>query len=73
MRKERAHRSQVHHPGRDGKSVPNPTSCKEGRGVRNFACEHYDVCLNRAAKAMWSGFTCRSCGQYRPADEEVCS
>jgi hypothetical protein len=44
--------------------------CKEGKGVRNFACQNYDTCLEKAAKGMWSGFTCRECPQYSQKDEE---
>ncbi|RMG56029.1 MAG: hypothetical protein D6722_27085 [Bacteroidetes bacterium] len=43
---------------------PNPVKCKEGRGVRNFDCVHYDDCLEKAAKGMWSGFTCKDCIHY---------
>lgn len=44
--------------------------CKEGKGVRNFACPNYDDCLDRAAKGMWSGFTCRECFSYVQKEEE---
>ncbi|MDY0042225.1 MAG: hypothetical protein RBS57_18090 [Desulforhabdus sp.] len=45
--------------------------CKEGRGDRNFACQHYDVCLEKAAKGMWSGFTCKECGYFFQKEEEA--
>jgi hypothetical protein len=44
--------------------------CKEGKGVRKFACPHYDDCLDKAAKGMWSGFTCRECVSYVQKEEE---
>jgi hypothetical protein len=44
--------------------------CKEGKGVRNFACSYYDGCLDKAAKGMWSGFTCRECNYNYQKDEE---
>ncbi len=44
--------------------VPNPVLCREGRGVRHFACIHYDACLDKAAKGMWTGFTCIECAFY---------
>jgi hypothetical protein len=47
----------------------NPMLCKEGRGLRNFACQHYDACLDKAAKGMWSGFTCRQCEYYQHKDD----
>lgn len=53
------------------KNTLNPVMCKEGRGERNFACQHYDVCLEKAAKGMWSGFTCKECKQFLTKDEET--
>ncbi|MCK8602654.1 hypothetical protein [Desulfoferrobacter suflitae] len=53
------------------KNKQNPMMCKEGRGERNFACLHYDVCLEKAAKGMWSGFTCRECNYFYQKDEEA--
>ncbi len=44
--------------------VPVPTRCKEGKGVRNFDCIYYEACLDKAAKGMWSGFTCAKCAYY---------
>jgi len=56
---------------REGRNIPNPTTCKEGKGVRNFACQNYDACLDKAAKGMWSGFTCRECPHYFQKEEET--
>ena len=50
------------------RSIPNPVKCKEGRGVRNFDCIQYDECLVKAAKSMWSGFTCAKCLNYDGSD-----
>lgn len=44
-----------------GRPTPNPVLVKEGKGWRNFACQHYDACLNLAAKSMWTGFSCKFC------------
>jgi hypothetical protein len=44
---------------------PEPVRCKEGRGQRNFDCMYYESCLNKAARSMWSGFTCEECPFYR--------
>lgn len=44
--------------------LPNPVRCKEGRGERNFDCKNYDACLNKAARNMWSGFSCENCVLY---------
>jgi hypothetical protein len=46
------------------KPAPNPVRCKEGKGVRNFDCPYYDDCLDKAARAMWPGFTCGECENY---------
>ncbi|MGC8720072.1 MAG: hypothetical protein ACP5TY_08700 [Thermodesulforhabdaceae bacterium] len=46
------------------KPAPNPVRCKEGKGVRNFDCPYYDDCLDKAARAMWPGFTCAECENY---------
>ncbi len=45
-------------------AVPNPVACREGRGVRHFDCPHYDACLDKAAKGLWTGFTCARCFFY---------
>jgi len=45
--------------------LPRPVKCKEGRGVRNFKCGHYENCLDHAAKGMWTGFTCGKCEHYQ--------
>ncbi len=45
--------------------VPHPVACREGRGVRYFDCPHYDDCLDKAAKALWTGFTCAYCLFYQ--------
>ncbi|SMC26105.1 hypothetical protein SAMN02746041_02534 [Desulfacinum hydrothermale DSM 13146] len=50
--------------------IPNPVLCREGRGIRHFACAHYDACLDKAAKAMWTGFTCVECAFYNSRDRE---
>ncbi len=63
-------RGQMAHWGVDERSLLGPVMCKEGKGVRNFACLNYDVCLDKAAKAMWGGFTCRDCAIYIPRDED---
>lgn len=71
MAKERAVRVQhVQHLDKNGKCSPAPAMCKEGKGVRNFSCQHYDNCLDKAAKGMWSGFTCKDCGLHSHKDEE---
>jgi len=73
MAKERAHQGRpVCHP-MDAADTRNPVMCKEGKGVRNFGCPHYDACLDKAAKGMWSGFTCRECELYRQEPEEGAS
>ena len=56
---------------RTSRSAQAPTVCKEGKGVRNFACTHYDHCLDKAAKAMWGGFTCKECVCYCNREEEA--
>jgi len=71
MPRERVHRGQTFHSEGDCKSVVGPVMCKEGKGMRNFACQYYDVCLEKAAKSMWSGFTCKECGNYQEKEEEV--
>jgi hypothetical protein len=70
MPRERVCRGQSVQLEKDGKTLPNPTICKEGKGVRNFACQSYDACLDKAAKAMWSGFTCRECSQHSQKEED---
>lgn len=70
MARERASRSNAAQSERCGKNSPNPTMCKEGKGVRNFACSYYDACLDKAAKGMWSGFTCKECQHNQQKEEE---
>jgi hypothetical protein len=71
MPRERAHSGPAALAQCAGKTSPNPMMCKEGRGERNFACQHYDGCLEKAAKGMWSGFTCKECGHFYHKDEEA--
>ena len=73
MPKEKAHRVHSLQPDKGGTNTPEPVMCKEGKGVRNFACQHYDDCLEKAAKGMWSGFTCRDCDHYYCKEEETSS
>lgn len=73
MAKERGSRGQSVQSEKNGKGLPCPSVCKEGKGVRNFACNNYDGCLDKAAKAMWSGFTCKECSHYYQKDEEASS
>ena len=70
MPRERVCRGHSAQSDKNGKNTPNPTMCKEGKGVRNFACQTYDACLEKAAKGMWSGFTCRECPHYTQKEEE---
>lgn len=70
MPKERINRGQVMVMEKEGSPAPNPSMCKEGKGVRNFSCQYYDHCLDKAAKGMWSGFTCRDCSWHHQKDEE---
>jgi hypothetical protein len=70
MPRERVCRGHSVHSDKNGRNLPNPTMCKEGKGVRNFACQNYDACLEKAAKGMWSGFTCRECPHHSQKDEE---
>ncbi|MEM5788586.1 MAG: hypothetical protein AAGU11_14845 [Syntrophobacteraceae bacterium] len=70
MAKEKCGRGQLVQPDRMDREGPCPTMCKEGKGVRNFACPLYDQCLDRAAKGMWSGFTCKECSSYVQKDED---
>ncbi len=70
MPKEKACRGQPLQSEREGKNFANPIMCKEGRGVRNFACQFYDSCLDKAAKGMWSGFTCKECAWHFQREEE---
>ncbi len=70
MAKEKSSRCQCVQLERVSKDGPCPTMCKEGKGVRNFACPNYDDCLDKAAKSMWSGFTCRECFSYVQKEEE---
>ncbi len=52
------------------KLAPKPVLCREGRGVRHFSCLYYDYCLDKAAKAMWTGFTCAECIFYEKRDSD---
>jgi hypothetical protein len=70
MPRERVCRGHSAQTDKNGKTIPNPTMCKEGKGVRNFACQTYDICLEKAAKGMWAGFTCRECPHYTLKEEE---
>ncbi len=70
MAKEKGPRGQPVQPEKMDKDGPYPMMCKEGKGVRNFACPHYDDCLDKAAKGMWAGFTCRECCSYVQKEEE---
>lgn len=70
MPKDRVVPAQAAQLDKTEKEMPNPTMCKEGKGVRNFACSYYDGCLDKAAKGMWSGFTCRECNYNYQKDEE---
>jgi hypothetical protein len=70
MPKEKSCRGHMIHSGKEGRNTANPVMCKEGRGMRNFACQFYDSCLDKAAKGMWSGFTCRECACHFQRDEE---
>jgi len=70
MPKEKACRGTSIQSRKEGRNTANPSMCKEGRGVRNFACQFYDSCLDKAAKGMWSGFTCRECPCHFQRDEE---
>ena len=70
MAKEKGSRGQLVQPERVDKDTPYPMMCKEGKGVRNFACPNYDNCLDKAAKGMWSGFTCRECCSYVQKEED---
>jgi len=73
MPKERACRGLSLNTDKSGKHSPNPSMCKEGKGMRNFACQYYDTCLDKAAKAMWSGFTCKECPLHYQREEEPIS
>ncbi|GLI36053.1 hypothetical protein [Desulforhabdus amnigena] len=70
MAKEKVYRGQAGQAEKIGKLSLGPVMCKEGKGVRNFACQNYDACLDKAAKAMWSGFTCRECCFYCQKEED---
>ena len=69
MAREKAHSGHVSFQY-GGKNTPNPMMCKEGRGERNLGCLNYDICLEKAAKGMWSGFTCKECSHYYQKEEE---
>lgn len=49
---------------------PSPALCREGRGLRHFSCLYYDICLDKAAKGMWTGFTCAECFFYEKQETE---
>lgn len=49
---------------------PTPVLCREGRGIRHFSCLFYDFCLDKAAKGMWTGFTCTECIHYSRSETE---
>jgi hypothetical protein len=70
MPKEKAYQATMMQSEGDGRGIANPIMCKEGRGVRNFACQFYDSCLDKAAKGMWSGFTCKECACHFQREEE---
>jgi hypothetical protein len=70
MAKEKARQGREIHLETDIKEMANPVVCKEGKGVRNFGCPYYDMCLDKAAKGMWSGFTCKECIFYKQETEE---
>jgi len=69
MPKEKVSRGQQVQAGKT-ENTANPVMCKEGKGVRNFACVQYDICLDKAAKGMWSGFSCRECPNYHQKEDE---
>jgi hypothetical protein len=71
MPKERVTRGQSPQTDKNGKQSAAPIMCKEGKGVRNFACQNYDNCLDKAAKAMWAGFTCKECTCYCQKEDEI--
>lgn len=70
MAKERVCRIQFDQVEKDAKNPPNPLMCKEGKGVRHFSCQFYDLCLDKAAKGMWSGFTCRECSWHLQKEDD---
>lgn len=37
---------------------------------RYYACEHYDSCLDKAAKGRWESFTCLYCPCNKLMEEE---
>ncbi|MBU4564694.1 MAG: hypothetical protein KMY53_18405 [Desulfarculus sp.] len=43
--------------------TPNPLGVK-----RNFSCQHYEDCLDRAVIESWAGFSCEICGLRNEAD-----
>ncbi|GKT08312.1 hypothetical protein DSTSK_16170 [Desulforhabdus sp. TSK] len=73
MAKEKGYRGQSGQADKNSRFSLGPVMCKEGKGVRNFACQNYDICLDKAAKAMWSGFTCRECCCYCLKEEDSLS
>ena len=38
---------------------------------RNFSCPIYKICLARAARERWQGFTCRFCDNFTVGREET--
>ncbi len=47
-------------------SLPTPSRCPEGQGMRRLDCRHYAQCLEVAAYQDWPGFTCQHCLAYIP-------
>ena len=43
--------------------TPNPLGVK-----RNFSCQHYEDCLDRAVKESWAGFSCEACSLRNEAE-----
>ena len=70
MPKDRAHHGHAVQARKGARFMSNPVICKEGKGERNFACRHYDSCLEKTAKSMWAGFTCRECAHYHQKEQE---
>lgn len=70
MAKETALRAQIS-TSPAGEFCPDPVLCREGRGLRHFSCMYYDICLNKAAKGMWTGFTCAECFFFEKREPEA--
>ena len=43
--------------------TPNPLGVR-----RNFSCQHYEDCLDRAVRESWAGFSCEVCALRNEAD-----